>query len=86
MELLRDQARRIEALWHPKRYFMEHDEIRVLGWDPADQKRNMDAGALLADNLRTCTKILGEVNPQAKLYVWSDMFDPFHMRTTIITS
>ena len=78
VELLRDQARRIEALWHPKRYFMEHDEIRVLGWDPADQKRNMDAGALLADNLRTCTAILKEVNPQAKIYVWSDMFDPNH--------
>lgn len=77
-ELLRDQAKRIEALWHPKRYFMEHDEIRVLGWDPADQKRNLNAGALLADNLRTCTKIIKEVNPQAKLYVWSDMFDPNH--------
>ena len=78
VELLRDEARHVEALWHPKRYFMEHDEIRVLGWDPADQKRSLDAGALLADNLRTCSKILKEVNPQAKIYVWSDMFDPNH--------
>ncbi|HWB61679.1 MAG TPA: hypothetical protein VG733_19505 [Chthoniobacteraceae bacterium] len=78
VDLLRDEAKRVDALWHPKRWFMEHDEIRVLGWDPADEARKLDAGPLLADNLRTCTKILRELNPQAKLYVWSDMFDPNH--------
>ena len=78
VELLRDQAKRVDALFHAKRYFMEHDEIRVLGWDDADAARHLDSGALLADNIRTCTQIMKEVSPGATLYVWSDMFDPNH--------
>ena len=36
----------------------------------------MDAGALLADNVRECEKILKKTG--ATIYVWSDMFDPNH--------
>jgi hypothetical protein len=57
---------------------MSHDEIRVLNWCEACQRRNMDAGALLADNVRTCIQILRDTNPSGKIYVWSDMFDPNH--------
>lgn len=78
IDLLRDQAKRVDDLFHAKRYFMEHDEIRVMGWDGADEARHLDSGALLADNIRTCTQIMKEVNPEATLYVWSDMFDPNH--------
>jgi hypothetical protein len=78
IELLRDQARRMHAAWGVKGYMMSHDEIRVLNWCEACQRRNLDAGALLADNVRTCIRILREVNPAAKIYVWSDMFDPNH--------
>src|SRR5262249_28731911 len=52
--------------------------IRVLNWCAACQKRNLEAGALLADNARTCVRILREVNPGGRIYVWSDMFDPNH--------
>lgn len=78
MELLRDQAKRMHAAWGAKGYMMSHDEIRVLNWCQACQKRNLDAGALLADNARACTRILREVNPGGRIYVWSDMFDPNH--------
>jgi len=78
VELLRDQARRVHALWGAKGYMMSHDEIRVLNWCAACQRRHLDAGALLADNARTCVKILREVNPGGDIYVWSDMFDPNH--------
>lgn len=78
IELLRDQAKRMHAAWGAKGYMMSHDEIRVLNWCDACQKRNLDAGALLEDNVRTCTKILREINPGGKIYVWSDMFDPNH--------
>jgi len=78
IELLRDQARRVHAAWGAKGYMMSHDEIRVFNWCEACQKRGLDAGALLADNVRTCTRILREVNPGGKIYVWSDMFDPHH--------
>jgi hypothetical protein len=78
VELLRDQARRMHKAWGAKGYMMSHDEIRVLNWCLACQKRNLDAGALLADNVKTCIRILREVNPDGIIYVWSDMFDPNH--------
>ncbi len=78
IELLRDQAQRMHKAWGAKGYMMSHDEIRVLNWCDACQKRNLNAGAILADNVRTCTKILRDVNPGGRIYVWSDMFDPHH--------
>jgi len=78
LELLRDQARRMHAAWGARGYMMSHDEIRVLNWCQACQRRNLDAGAILADNVKTCIAILRAVNPGGKIYVWSDMFDPNH--------
>jgi hypothetical protein len=77
-ELLRDQAQRMHKAWSAKGYMMSHDEIRVLNWCAACQKRNLDAGAILADNVNTCIRLLREVNPGGTIYVWSDMFDPNH--------
>lgn len=77
-EILRDQARRVEALFHPRSYFMSHDEIRVANWCRACQDRKMTPGDLLADNARLCTRIIASVNPRARVFVWSDMFDPHH--------
>jgi hypothetical protein len=77
-ELLRDQARRINELFQPKTFFMSHDEIRVAGWCRDCQSRKLTPGALLADNVRRCVGILREINPKARIVVWSDMFDPNH--------
>ena len=78
VELLRDQAKRMHTAWGAKGYLMSHDEIRVYNWCDACQRRHLDAGAMLADNVRTCVKILRAVNPGGKIYTWSDMFDPNH--------
>jgi hypothetical protein len=78
LNLLRDQAQRMQAAWGTRGYFMSHDEIRVFNWCAACQARGLDAGALLADNVRTCAAILRQVNPGGRIYVWSDMFDPNH--------
>jgi len=78
LALLRDQARRLHAAWGARGYLMSHDEIRVLNWCAACRRRGLDAGALLADNVRACIQILREVNPGGRIYVWSDMFDPHH--------
>jgi hypothetical protein len=78
MDLLRDQAKRMHAAWGAKAYMMSHDEIRVLNWCDACQKRNLTAGQILAENARQCVKILREINPAGRIYVWSDMFDPNH--------
>jgi hypothetical protein len=73
--------KRLTAEWVRKAeadYFMNHDEIRILNWDAASMERNMDAGPLLAENVRTCIDTLRELNPGGRVYVWSDMFDPHH--------
>ena len=76
--LLWDQAQRMVAAWGAKGYMMEFDEIREFNWCGACQQRHMDAGALLAATVQTCTTILRTVNPGGDIYTWSDMFDPNH--------
>lgn len=77
-EILRDQAERVQKLFHPNAFFMSHDEIRIAGWDEISQTSGKTVGELLADNVRRCVEILKAVNPHARIYVWSDMFDPHH--------
>ncbi len=78
IELLRDHARRVHTAFAAKSYFMEHDEIRLFNWDAASERRHLDAGQVLAANVKACTQILRDLNPDGKIYVWSDMFDPHH--------
>ena len=78
-ELLRDQAKRVNAMLKPKTFFMSHDEIRVAGWCRACRQSGKTPGAMLADNVRRCVEIIKEVESAgAKIVVWSDMFDPNH--------
>lgn len=78
LDLLRDQARRMTELWHPRGFMMSHDEWRVMNWCDACQKRQLDAGAMVAQNARDCTGMLHSANPDGSIYVWNDMFDPHH--------
>ncbi len=77
-QILRDQARRVNELFHPRTFFMSHDEIRVANWCKACRDRKLTPGQMLAENVRQCTAILKSVNPNARILVWSDMFDPTH--------
>jgi hypothetical protein len=77
-DILQDQVRRLNDLVKPDAFFMGHDEIRCMNWDPCCQRRGMTPGQLLADNARRCTKIIRDVAPKAEIAVWSDMFDPNH--------
>ncbi len=78
LELLRDNAVRVHKAFGAKGYMLSHDEIRVLNWCAACEKRHLTPGEILADNVKQCTAILREINPGGKIYVWSDMFDPNH--------
>jgi hypothetical protein len=74
--LLKDQAKRVHAVFKPKTWFMSHDEVRVAGWDRLGEGKT--PGELLAENARQCVGILRGVTPGARIAVWSDMFDPYH--------
>ncbi len=76
--ILRDEARRVNAIFHPRTFFMSHDEIRFANWCRACQDRKLTPGQMLAANVRECVEILKKTNPRARIAVWSDMFDPQH--------
>jgi Carbohydrate binding domain len=78
VELLHEQAKRVNDLFKPKTFFMLHDEARVIGWCKACRDSHRTPGELLAANARRCVEILKEISPAAKVVVWSDMFDPYH--------
>ena len=77
-QLLEHQAREVHDAWGAPSYLMAHDEWRVLGWDESCRRRGLDAGDIAADNARKCVAWLRAVNPDARVLVWSDMFDPHH--------
>jgi len=59
-------------------WMLSHDEIRVHGWDEAPKAGSGRPGENLAENLRQVRSAAEALDPAAELYVWSDMFDPFH--------
>ncbi|WP_182871366.1 hypothetical protein [Stieleria mannarensis] len=76
--VLAKQVKLVEELFSPRTYFLSHDEIRVADWCPACHRDGRSAGELLARNIRQCAAVVRQINRQAKLCVWSDMFDPHH--------
>lgn len=77
-DLLKRQANDVHGLWGAGSYMMSHDEWRVMGWCDACQKRHLTAGQIAADSVKTCADLLHVVAPNARVFVWNDMFDPFH--------
>jgi hypothetical protein len=77
-ELMRDEVAGVKRLLAPKRYMMQHDELRLANQCDLCQSRGLSAGALLADNVKRCAAIIREADPAAGVLVWSDMFDPHH--------
>jgi hypothetical protein len=72
LALLRDEATRVRALWGARSHMLLHDEIRLLGWDPACRARAATPGAVLAAHLRDCVRLL----EGSRVYAWGDMVDP----------
>jgi hypothetical protein len=69
-----DESRRVRELFGSEGYMMQIDESRVMNQDSLCRKRSLDAGSLLADAARRCTSMLAG----SRVYVWNDMFDPYH--------
>lgn len=76
--ILRDQAKRVTALWGGRTHMMSHDEWRVLGWDESCRASGRTAGGIAAHNLAFCTGLLRDAVPGGRILVWNDMFDPHH--------
>lgn len=77
-DVMRAQAKLVHKHVGPKTWFFSHDEIRVAGWDELALKSGKTPGRLLADNVKKCVEIVREIDPKARVVIWSDMFDPNH--------
>jgi hypothetical protein len=77
-DVLRAQAKLVRKHLAPKTWFFSHDEIRVAGWDALSEKSKKTPGEQLAENVKKCVAIVRDLDPKARIVVWSDMFDPNH--------
>lgn len=77
-DIIAENLSQIQQLWHPSGFFLSHDEIRSGGWCDGCQATGKTAGKILAENIAFCAEQVVKVRPGANVFVWSDMFDPFH--------
>ena len=75
-ELFRTGAAAIEAELHPKKWLLSMDEIRAGGTCKACRDRETDMAHILADCVKREREIIRSCNPDATIYMWSDMFNP----------
>ena len=77
-EYWRQSAKAIKRRLNPDKWFLSMDEIRAGGSCAVCKERNMTMGEILGDCITRQVKIIREVNPRAKVYIWSDMLDHNH--------
>lgn len=62
----------------PKHYFLGFDEVRQGGWCKTCEQRKLTAGEILGDCITRLTEMIRSRDPDADVFVWSDMLDPNH--------
>ncbi|HWP93512.1 MAG TPA: carbohydrate binding domain-containing protein [Thermodesulfobacteriota bacterium] len=71
-----DIAKRLNNFLSPPGFMMNYDEWRVANWDPSC--RTATGGEYMARAIRISEQRLRSINPNWDIYVWNDMFDPYH--------
>jgi hypothetical protein len=77
-QLCAEEIRKTRETLSPDGYFMSHDEIRCAGWEPSQTQNYRTTGELFAFNIKKCYEIASREGGGKPVYVWSDMFDPYH--------
>jgi hypothetical protein len=77
-EVWSNQARLVHQAIAPRYYMLNMDEVRTGGSCAACKARHMTMGQIFGDTLTKQFNLLRAVNPQAEVFVWSDMLDPNH--------
>ena len=77
-EVWQRQIPLIEKYLAPRKYFLSMDEVRVGGFCEACKRRHLSMAQILGGCVAQQYKMIRAANPQAEVYVWSDMFDPNH--------
>ena len=77
-EIWRKETRLLHEQLQPQKYFMSMDEIRAGGSCAACKAHNVTMAEILGDCITRQVEILRGNNPNAEIYIWSDMLDPNH--------
>lgn len=77
-EIWRKIVKLIDQHLGSNKYFFSVDEIRAGGTCQACRDRGLTIGEILGDSINKGVEIIREVNPEAEVFIWSDMLDPFH--------
>ena len=77
-DIWQEQAKLIHKHLAPSKYLLSMDEIRAGGSCEACKSRKMTMAQILGDCVTKQTQIIRNVNPEAEIFIWSDMFDPNH--------
>jgi len=77
-EIWRSQARLIHQHLAPSKYLLSMDEIRAGGACQACKERGMTMAQILGDCIKKQVNMIHDVNPDAEIFIWSDMLDPNH--------
>lgn len=77
-EIWDEQTKLIQKHLAPNKYLLSMDEIRAGGACEACKKRKMTMGQILGDCITKQFDMIRKVNPDAEVFVWSDMLDPNH--------
>ena len=77
-EMMDKEMKWTSRVWDSPCYMMGYDEIRSAGWEPCPDGTRKTPGELLGAHVTKAVEIIKKYSPDAKIYVWSDMFDPNH--------
>ena len=77
-KIWKEQFALLQKCLAPKKYLLALDEIRLFNRCESCKRRHLSAAAILGDLVQRLNGMVREVNPQADIYVWSDMWDPNH--------
>ena len=75
-EIWEHEAKLLAEHLHPKRILLNMDEVRMGG--TCEACRGKDMAQLLGECVTRQANILRRYNPNAEVYIWSDMLDPNH--------
>ena len=77
-EIRRKQAELVQKHLAPRVWFLGMDEIRQGGSCAACKARKKSMAEILGDYITRQVQRIRELNPDAEVFIWSDMLDPHH--------
>ena len=77
-ELWHDQALAIHEAIAPTKYFLNVTQVRAGGSCETCKQRGISMAQILGDCVTRQTGIVREINPNAEVFIWSDMLDDNH--------